>query len=729
MVWASVEGKSHCMIDLSSLLSPKSLAVIGASPDEGSLRGRIMRVLLCHDFKGKIYPVSRSNKEIMGKKAYASIRDIPGPVDLAVLIIPAEYVLNTLKECSDSNVKAALILSSGFAEDSTEEGDNLQKQLSDFAASTGMIISGPNSEGFANTAAKLCPTFSPTVDGDDIELTPIWNHKRRVAVIAQSGGMGFAFFDRARPKYLPFSHVITTGNEACLESLDILEYLINQDEADVFLMFMEDVKTPSKLIRVAEKALIAGKPIIVTKIGQSDAGTRAAASHTASLAGSYAAYRTIFERYGIIEGADIEEMVDIAAGFVYFGDRLPVGRRVGIFTASGGGGGWMADSCAANQLQVPILDPKARQKIDKYLPTYGTSQNPVDGTAGIVREVGYANISRMIASADNIDTVVTIASTRVPHKLAEEQKLLSELSKKTVKPIMLWSYTIPHSDSARILASSGLPLFSDIRNCTRTIAVMCDYRALRESYISQKNSLGAPTIFSSELLDTIESSPMTITEHRSMQILKLSGIESNQGILAQNIDEALEAAAQICEPVALKIQSPDLPHKSSVGGVILNVKGSKETCDAYTKIRSTIDQTHPNARIEGILVQAMSEPGLEMIVGITNKDGFGPIIMLGFGGITVEENRDVAFGIAPIDTEQCQSLIKSLRGSVLLNDVNYDLSSLKNFIVSLSNFAVSASDYIQEIDLNPILVHPPGQGVSVVDALMIRTDGALKTKA
>ena len=391
------------MADLSALLSPKTVAVIGASPDTTSLRGRIMKVLLCHDFKGKVFPISRSHPEIMGLKAFPTISDVPEQVDLAVLIIPAIYVADTLEECAKHRVKSALILSSGFAEDSSEDGDLLQKKLLDISKRTNMVISGPNSEGYANMALKLCPTFSPAVDGENIELMPSWPAKKRIAVIAQSGGMGFSFYDRGRPKNLPFSYVITTGNEACLESLDIVEYLIDSDEADIFLMFMEDVKTPSKLSYVAEKALSVGKPIIVTKIGHSDAGIRAAASHTASLAGSYQIYKSIFERYGIIEGSDIEEIVDIAAGFVYFGDRPPSGKRVGIFTASGGGGGWMADSCASNGLEVPILDNTTRANIDQYLPSYGTSQNPVDGTAGVINQIGYARIREMIAEAPNVD--------------------------------------------------------------------------------------------------------------------------------------------------------------------------------------------------------------------------------------------------------------------------------------------------------------------------------------
>ena len=708
------------MADLSAFLSPKTVAVIGASPDTTSLRGRIMKVLLCHDFKGKVFPISRSHPEIMGLKAFPTISDVPEQVDLAVLIIPAIYVADTLEECAKHRVKSALILSSGFAEDSSEDGDLLQKKLLDISKRTNMVISGPNSEGYANMALKLCPTFSPAVDGENIELMPSWPAKKRIAVIAQSGGMGFSFYDRGRPKNLPFSYVITTGNEACLESLDIVEYLIDSDEADIFLMFMEDVKTPSKLSYVAEKALSVGKPIIVTKIGHSDAGIRAAASHTASLAGSYQIYKSIFERYGIIEGSDIEEIVDIAAGFVYFGDRPPSGKRVGIFTASGGGGGWMADSCASNGLEVPILDNTTRANIDQYLPSYGTSQNPVDGTAGVINQIGYARISEMIAEASNVDTVVTIASTRVSHKLVSEKEKLLEVSRTTNKPIMFWSYTLPHQESAQVLAETGFPLFTDLRNCTKTIATMHHYTIYRDKFLEKRNVLSNDRQYPDELLNLIKNAPENIVEYKAMSILFEAGIKTQKSILVQSEDEAILATKTIGKAVALKVQSPDIPHKSQAGGVVLNIDSHTDVGQQFKSMQSTISQNFPKAVIDGFLIQEMSEPGLEIILGINNREGFGPILMVGFGGIHVEKTRDVAFAPVPLGEDDCNQLLKKLKGSVLLDADKYDVPALIDLMTSLSNFAESTSDYIGEIDLNPILVHSKGQGVTVIDALMFK---------
>ena len=708
------------MVDLSAFLSPKTVAVIGASPDTTSLRGRIMRVLLCHDFKGKVFPISRSHPEIMGLKAFPTISDVPEQVDLAVLIIPAIYVADTLEECAKHRVKSALILSSGFAEGSSEDGDLLQKKLLDISKRTNMVISGPNSEGYANMALKLCPTFSPAVDGENIELMPSWPAKKRIAVIAQSGGMGFSFYDRGRPKNLPFSYVITTGNEACLESLDIVEYLIDSDEADIFLMFMEDVKTPSKLSYVAEKALSVGKPIIVTKIGHSDAGIRAAASHTASLAGSYQIYKSIFERYGIIEGSDIEEIVDIAAGFVYFGDRPPSGKRVGIFTASGGGGGWMADSCASNGLEVPILDNTTRANIDQYLPSYGTSQNPVDGTAGVINQIGYARISEMIAEASNVDTVVTIASTRVSHKLVSEKEKLLEVSRTTNKPIMFWSYTLPHQESAQVLAETGFPLFTDLRNCTKTIATMHDYTIYRDKFLEKRNVLSNDKQYPDELLNLIKNAPENIVEYKAMSILFEAGIKIQKSTLVQSEDEAILATKTIGKAVALKVQSPDIPHKSQAGGVVLNIDTHTDVGQQFKSMQSTISQNFPKAIIDGFLIQEMSEPGLEIILGINNREGFGPILMVGFGGIHVEKTRDVAFAPVPLGEDDCNQLLKKLKGSVLLDADKYDVPALIDLMTSLSNFAESTSDYIGEIDLNPVLVHSKGQGVTVIDALMFK---------
>jgi acyl-CoA synthetase (NDP forming) len=707
------------MTDLSALLSPAAVAIIGASPDPHILRGRIMAVMGCHDVDIPIYPISRSHSEIMGRKAYPSIADTPTCPDLAILIIPAAHIPSALEECAKVGVKAALILASGFAEDHSAGGSNLQQQVIDIAARTGMLISGPNSEGFATMATKLCATFSPAVEGENMALTPAWSNAGRIAVVAQSGGMGFAFYDRGRPRNMRFSHVVTTGNEACLEGLDVVDHLIEADEADVFLMFMEDVKTPEKLALVAEKALRAGKPMIVTKIGRSEAGIRAAASHTASLAGSYQTYQAIFERYGVIEGNDTEEMVDIASAFSHYGDRLPAGNRVGIFTGSGGAGGWMADSCAADRLDVPMLDPATRANIDQHLPSYGTSQNPVDGTAGVIRELGYAKMSAMIAASDQVDAVISITSARNPATLQREPEALAQLGRGTTKPILMWSYTLPHPDVVTLLAKAGLPLFTNMRHCTRALAAMVTYRQVRERFLARPITPNE-AVSDAGLTAGLAAAPEAIAEHQAMQFLARGGIKAVSGILVTTGDEAAEAAAQISGPVALKIQSPDLPHKSAAGGVRLAITGADAARQAFETIQKRVAANAPDARILGTLVQPMARPGLEMILGISNSSGFGPMLMAGFGGTAVEASRDVAFAPVPLDRQDARALLEKLRGAAMLNAGDQDIDALLDLMEKLSSFAVATAEQVAEVDLNPVLVHPPGDGVSIVDALIIK---------
>ena len=386
----------------------------------------------------------------------------------------------------------------------------------------------------------------------------------------------------------------------------------------------------------------------------------------------------------------------------------------------------MADSCGAHGLDVPILDPKTRKEIDKYLPSYGTSQNPVDGTAGVVREVGYANISRMIASANNVDTVITIASTKVPHKIVEEETLLTELARETQKPVMIWSYTLPHDASSKTFAAAGLPLFTNVRNCTRTISLMNQYKekqkSLSKDEAQSKNKLGDI----SNLEEQIRRQSTNITEFHSMELLHQCGISVNRGILVNDIESVIKAAESLDCPVALKIQSSDIPHKSSAGGVALNLTSKDEIVSGFDNIIQNIKNNLPTAAIDGVLVQRMVEPGLEVILGITNKDGFGPILMVGFGGTSVEASGDVAFALCPITPTKCEYLLGALKASTLLDKKRYDIPALLKLMATLSSFAISVQHLISEIDLNPVILHSPGSGISVVDALMVKSDKTSK---
>ena len=712
------------MPDLSALLSPETVAVIGASPDHDTLRGRIMKVMGCHDFAGRIYPVSRSHGEIDGRKTYASISEVPERVDLAVVIIPAQFVAGTLRECAEAGVKAAQILTSGFAEEPGEAGRAMQDEIRAIAAHYDMAITGPNAEGAANLGTELCTTFSPAVDEPSLPLMPEWRRDGFVSVVAQSGGVGFAFYDHGRPQHIPFNQIVTTGNEAALEAFEIVDHLIDQGESEVFIVFLEDVKTAEKFKSVAEKALRAGKPIIVAKIGQSEAGIRAAASHTAALAGSHAAYQAVFQRYGIIEGRETGEMVDIAQAFSFFRNKLPAGRRVGISTSSGGSGGWMADACAGAGLTVPELDGATRAVIDVHLPAYGTSQNPVDATAQAIRKIGHAALAEMVAGSPQVDAVVAITTARSSWSFDRDQENLSRVAREVEKPILFASYTQPRLDSAEILSRAGYPLFANFRHCATALKHMADYRQTRDAFLKTPEISTGRHPACDAVRAQLEASGKVLLEHEVKPLLAAYGIATGQQRLVQSAEAAVAAATGIGTPVALKLQSADILHKSDAGLVALNLEGDEAVTAAFAELQARARAHDSKAEVLGLLVQAMAPAGQEMILGLNHDETFGPMLMVGLGGVFVELLGDVALAPVPITDSQARALLDRLQGRALLDGIRgaapADKDALVALMVALSRFAADHGDQIGALDLNPVIVHAAGGGVSLVDALLLK---------
>jgi acyl-CoA synthetase (NDP forming) len=710
--------------DIGKLLWPKTVAVVGASSDLHGLRGRILRTMLDHPFQGAIYPVSRSAAEVQGRKAYKSVAELPEKADLAILIIPAEFIPDELERCGRAGVKAAVILSSGFAEEPGEAGARMQASIRATAQRYDMAVTGPNTEGFANIAAALCPTFSPAMDANAGALIPALPlGTGQVSVISQSGGLGFAFFDRARGRNLRFRHIVTTGNEAALEASDILDYMLDEGKTDVFLLLLEDIKTPEKFRRVADKALKLGKPLIVAKIGQTEAGRRAVFSHTAALAGSHAAYRAIFRHHGVIEGDDFDEMIDLAAGFLACGNKLPPGKRMGVCTSSGGAGVWMADACVRAGLEVPELDAATRAEIDKLIPSYGTSQNPIDSTAQGVHQLGYAAFARLAARSPVTDGIIIVVTARRSAFLADDQEKLTALAKETNKPVFLWTYTLPSDKSVEIVNEAGYPLFKNADACARVMCAMADYRALRERLASpiQAKTGHAPDRAAAETM--LATSPPVLCEWQARPLLATYAIGGETGELARSPAAAEAAARKIARPVALKVQSADILHKTEAACVVLDV-GADAAGAAYDRLIANAKRHAPAARIDGVLVQPMAAAGCEVILGVSRDATWGPLLMVGLGGVLVEALGDVALSPVPIDHAAARGLLKRLKGAKLLDGYRgappADVDALTDLMVRLSHFAADHADAIAEIDLNPVIVHAKGQGVSIVDALIVK---------
>jgi acyl-CoA synthetase (NDP forming) len=700
--------------------------VVGASSDTHGLRGRILEVMLSHPYGGKIYPVSRSAAEVQGLKAYPSVDALPETVDMAVLINPAVHVAAELERCGKAGIKAAVILSSGFAEESGGEGARMQADIAAIARRYDMAVTGPNSEGYANIAASLCPTFSPALDKNAGAIHPTRAiGEGQVSVISQSGGLGFAFFDRARPRNILFRHVVTTGNEAALDVADVLDYLIDEGGTDVFLLLIEDVKSPEKFRSAAAKALAAGKPLIVGKIGQSEAGVRAVASHTASLAGSQAAYRAIFDHYGLIEGRDFDEMLDFAVGFLACGDRLPAGNRMGIVTASGGGGIWTADACAAAGLDVPVLDDPTRRALEEHIPPYGTSENPVDSTAQGVHKMGYAAFARIVAESPLIDGVIVVVTARRSAFLEGDLQKLKDLKSASRKPVFMWTYTLPSERSIEILNEAGYALFTSPLGATRAMRALLDYKNLREKLTARIAPAPSPREAREAGRAMLAASGTTLGEWQARPLLAAYGIGAADGaVLAQSAAEAEAAALALGRPVALKIPSADIPHKTEAGGVALNVSGADARA-AYERVVAAARRHAPKARIDGVLVAPMARPGREVILGIHRDPRWGPLLMVGLGGVLVEAMDDTALAPVPLDHDGALALIGRLKGARLFGAFRgapaSDVDALATTMVKLSQLAADHADAIAGIDLNPVIVHAKGDGVTVVDALILKT--------
>jgi acyl-CoA synthetase (NDP forming) len=443
---------------LDSFFAPGSIALIGASRDLEKIPGRLLSMLRKNGYPGKLYPINPNYGDIDGLKCYPSISDVGAPIDLAIVIIPARAVLAALEQCAAVGVSNAVIISSGFAEEGGASAA-MQDAIVALAKKTGMRISGPNAEGFYSEVQRVAATFSPTVDVKPNE-TRLVASRRRIGIVAQSGGIGFAIYHRAKALGVALSYVVSAGNEADLGAGEFFDYMVQDPSTDVILLFIEGIRDVDKFLAAARRAAELAKPVIVTKVGRSGAGERAAASHTASMAGWSAAYDAVFAKYGFIVSNDLDEAVTIAAALTT--NPMPKGDRVAVLTVSGGAGIWGADTVALQGLQVPELSAPIQAEIAKLLPSYGSARNPIDVTAQGVHSGGLQKSIDLLDASDEVDAILVVLSlsseTRMPFKQEQLQPVLSAQR----KPILFYSYTLPSPFARQALAASGAVVLSGL---------------------------------------------------------------------------------------------------------------------------------------------------------------------------------------------------------------------------------------------------------------------------
>jgi acyl-CoA synthetase (NDP forming) len=695
---------------LQTFFWPESIAVLGASPDLHRIRGRLLHQLRENGFPGRILPINPSYQEIDGLPCYPSIAAAPGNIDLALIAIPATAVSTAVEECAQAGVKNTLIISSGFAEEGGAAGQ-MQHDLLAITQRTGIRACGPNCEGYYNAMGRIATTFSPTVETKEDDTRTLVSPKR-IGVIAQSGGIGFALFNRGKHAGIAFSYVISTGNEADLSMADFLDYMVEDPHTHAVMLFCETVRNGPGFVAALEKARRLGKPIIAIKVGTTEAGTRAAASHTASLSGSQTAYRAIFNRYGVIEAEDADEAVAIAG--LILTCPLPKGRRTGIITVSGGGGAWMADTLSSHGLIVPTLSAETQASLRPLMPSYGASGNPVDVTAqGSNTGPAMMTVMEHLADSDEIGMLVLVTSLASETRASLDSARVKAVAERCGKPMTVWTYTIPSAYGLQAAAGCGLFVNTNLRNVGVAMGKLADYAE------AQTRTLPEPfTPVSGRLYPGL---PRIVPEYLAKQVLA-AWLPASTETLTKTADEAATAGDRLGYPIVLKIQSPDIPHKTEAGGVRLNLPNRDAVIAAHAAMLTAAAAYKPTAKIDGVLVQRMAPKGHELVIGMVDDPTFGPIMMLGFGGTTVELFGDVVHAPAPLDEAEATRMLLSLRSSRLLTGFRgappIDLKPLASLIAALSRAALTLCGDVQEFELNPVILHADGSGLTVADALL-----------
>ena len=713
-------------VDLTAFFSPASIAMIGASDDPSTLRGRILDFLLQRGYRGTLHLISSNHDTIRGIRTVKAVRDIQGPIDVVLVAVRADLTEDILAECAAAGAKFAVCFSSGFAEEG-EEGKRRQDNLAKLAQQTGMRICGPNAAGFFNVTEMIPVTFTRSADASrETALGKL--RPGPVGIVAQSGGLGFALVNRAASQHgVGFSGVVSSGNEADLESLDFVDYLVDDPHTRVIMLLLEALKNPRRLADVAGRAARAGKPILAAKFGRTPAGSRAADSHAARLTGSDTGYSAAFHRHGVIRVEDEEELCDLAAAFARC--PLPQGKRVGIVTTSGGAGVWMADACELAGLAVPLLDEATQQALSAYVPSFGSTENPVDMTAQISinpvdKRAGkpspLVGILKALDDSPSLDAVVMIANLSDGEFLAREKDTLAKIVPTLKKPLLLYTHAQASPESLLTAWGMGLSVFGSTRRTAHVLRVMHDYATFLEARREAKPDGAAATG------GNVPERLGDLCEYEAKALLRDNGFVTPKEQLAKTAEEAVAIAKGLGGKVALKIQSRQIQHKTEVDGVVLGLQSDDSVRTAFNDLLTRGKKAVPDADIHGVLVAEMARPGLEMAIGVVRDADFGPMMMVGLGGIHIEVLKDVAWELLPVRKTTALDMLKRLRGYALLEGVRgqprRDIEALAELMEKLSRLVEQSGELIAEIDLNPVFLHAEGEGLDIVDAMMVGRD-------
>ena len=690
---------------LSRLFDPRSIAIVGASATPGKIGAMPVTLLRQHGYEGRIIPVNPRADTIQGLAAAPSLDALDQDIDLAILAVPAAHAAQALQSARPGQLGAAVIFTSGYSETGAA-GAEQQQRLCGIARERGIRLLGPNCLGFMNVRRKVYATFSPAPANGAVPAGGI-------AMVSQSGAFGAYAYSMARERGLGLSHWISTGNEADIDVADCIEWLAHDADTRVIMAYMEGCRDGAKLRRALAAARAAGKPVVVTKIGRTQAGAQAAASHTAALAGDDAVYDALFRQYGALRARTIEEFFNLGYALDTW-PRPPAGRRLGIFTISGGVGALMADEAQDAGLALPEPAAAAQARLLAQVP-FASARNPVDVTGQAISEPGL-----LLATADDILADGRYDALAVFLAAAGSSEALWPTFENFAREMQARHPGVPLAISAlftperrRQLERLGCLVFPDPSAAIRTLGTVAQLADHADAAAEPAASSDDPP----PLLDAYN-------EVQAMDLLRRAGLPATPCILATDADAAVRAAAELDGPVALKIVSPDIVHKSDVGGVKLNVAGEDALRRAHADILDAVRRHAPEARIDGVLVAPMAPKGVECIAGVHCDPVFGPVVMFGLGGVFVEVLKDVSFRLAPFGRDEALAMIREIKGYALLQGARgtppCDVDALADALAALSRFAHARRDDFSSVEINPLLALPAGQGALALDAVVMR---------
>lgn len=702
--------------DLSPLLSPKGIAVVGASERHGSAGRLVLENLRNLEYQGAVYTVHPKYKEVLGFLCYPDLGSLPGPVDSVAVLLAAEKVLPALETALEVGAQAAWVLASGFAE-TGPEGQARQAELARFAEETGLMMCGPNCIGVANLVDRVA-TYS-------VALSPA-TRPGGVSAVVQSGAICLGLANAAR---FGFRYLISSGNEAVLDSADYIGYLASDPHTQVIIAFLEGIRSPQKFVAAAQAAAEASKPVLLVKVGRSKASCRAVQAHTGSLVGSDAVCDAVFRCLGVTRLDTLDELMEAVELFLTC--PLPQGEGVGLLSLSGGQIGLVADLAHDLGLEFPSFSEEAQETLAWILPPYSAIANPLDVWGSGDLERTYPKCVEVVSREKNVhllavsrDTPPAVASREVEQSLAVAGAAV-RAARETGKPVLVFSNlsTGFQPEAKAMLAKGGVPYLQGTREALRAIQTFVRYAGFRR-HRDKPIAAGCPS--PAALPDwrrKLQGVQGALSEVEGRHLLAAYGILGPREAVSTTVEEVVGAARHIGYPVVLKILSPDIQHKTEIGGVRIGLEDEVAVVTAFHEVMETARRHHPRARLEGAVIQEMVPAGaVEVILGVLRDPHFGPVVVFGSGGVLVELLEDSSLRLPPLSPEEALEMIHETQGARLLHGFRgrppADVDALADALVRLSQLAVDLGDLIAALEINPLMVLPKGQGVRAVDALV-----------